>query len=995
MKRIKLFFTVLSALVGSALALAQDLTVTGVVTDSDTGEPVPFTTIQIKGTLTGGSSDAEGNYSILVPANGVLIFSSVGYESQEVEVAGVAVHDISLSPDAEALEGTVVIGYGSGQKVGNIVGSVKTVSSDDIASRPSGNIGDALQGKVSGLQVFNTSGEPQSSVSIRLRGVSSLNLSTEPLYILDGVPVSSSVFTSLNPQDIENISILKDASSTAIYGSRAANGVIYVSTKKGMKGEKPTISLRAQYGISMLTNYNMDMMNSEQLLRFEEMCQPQLANDPTFLAKKAFILGNGIDFDWTDYLYDDAAPIVQADASIRGGSEKTSYYVSLGYYSEQGTSKANSGTNRATIRSNIDTQVTDWLKFGVNLALTYTKYQTIVTGWYTQSPILQAVTGIPYYTPYDLIYNEDGTISYGDVMTVYPFQNQMIDLNEYYENCTNNRNTANIMGQTYFQITPMKGLTIRAAQAIDAFDYTNESVNNPSYYPIGDSAGRNAQAFQRYYQLSSTNTIEYKTDFGGSKHYLAALVGHESILRHEKIFNATGVGLTDDRLTAFGSTTDVTSWNGYDEEATSNSFFANFNYNFDNRYFVDASVRTDGSSLFGENHRYATFFSVGAMWKIRNEKFMSDVNWINDLDLSVSYGTTGNSGLSSWYTSQGLVGTGPRYNGNAGWALSQVPNADLTWETVANLNVGLSGRLWDRLSFDIEFYNRETKNMLMEMPFSATTGHTSGWGNIAGMYNRGVDVELSVDLIHTRNVYWGITANFNYNKNAITKLFQGLDELVIANTGLKYEVGKSSSLVYTPIRAGVDPADGSPVWYDLNGNLTKSFSDELSQFWEGHDSVSPWSGGFSTNFSWKGFGLNADFSWIGNRWIWLNEFYYTRNPQNLLFNTNFETKMLDMWTTPGQVTDVPKYGTPFQFDSAAYSNASFLRLKNISLSYSFPEKLIKKSGVLSGVKIYVTGRNLWTVTGFEGYDPEVGYSNATQGMYPNSRQIVFGAELVF
>ena len=383
------------------------------------------------------------------------------------------------------------------------------------------------------------------------------------------------------------------------------------------------------------------------------------------------------------------------------------------------------------------------------------------------------------------------------------------------------------------------------------------------------------------------------------------------------------------------------------------------------------------------------------MWKIRNEKFMSDVNWINDLDLSVSYGTTGNSGLSSWYTSQGLVGTGPRYNGNAGWALSQVPNADLTWETVANLNVGLSGRLWDRLSFDIEFYNRETKNMLMEMPFSATTGHTSGWGNIAGMYNRGVDVELSVDLIHTRNVYWGITANFNYNKNAITKLFQGLDELVIANTGLKYEVGKSSSLVYTPIRAGVDPADGSPVWYDLNGNLTKSFSDELSQFWEGHDSVSPWSGGFSTNFSWKGFGLNADFSWIGNRWIWLNEFYYTRNPQNLLFNTNFETKMLDMWTTPGQVTDVPKYGTPFQFDSAAYSNASFLRLKNISLSYSFPEKLIKKSGVLSGVKIYVTGRNLWTVTGFEGYDPEVGYSNATQGMYPNSRQIVFGAELVF
>lgn len=994
MKRIKLFFTALSLLLGSAMAWGQDLTVTGVVTDSETGDPVPFTTIQIKGTLTGGSSDAEGNYSILVPTDGILIFSSVGYESQEIEVAGKAVHNIELSPDAEALEGTVVIGYGSGQKIGNIVGSVTTVSSDDIAERPSANIGDALQGKISGLQVFNTSGEPQSSVSIRLRGVSSLNLSTEPLYILDGVPVSSSVFTSLNPQDIENISILKDASSTAIYGSRAANGVIYVSTKKGMKGEKPTISLRAQYGISMLTNYNMDMMNSEQLIQFEEMCQPALKTDPAYQAKKAFILGNGINFDWTDYLYDNAAPIIQADASIRGGSAKTNYYVSLGYYSEEGTSKANSGTDRFTLRSNLDTQVADWLKFGANLALSYTKYQTITTGWYTQSPILQAVTGLPYYTPYELIYNEDGTISQGDVMWVYPFQNQMIDLNEYYKYNTNNRDQANIMAQTYFQITPVKGLTIRAAQAIDAFDYTNESINKPSYTPYS-ARGRNGQAFQRYYQLSSTNTIEYKTDFGSSRHYLAALVGHESILKHEKIFNATGTGLTDDRLTAFGSTTDISSWNGYNQESTFNSFFANFNYNFDNRYFLDASVRTDGSSLFGANHRYATFFSVGAMWKIKNEQFMSDVDWVDNLDFSVSYGTTGNSGLGSWYTSLGLVGTGPKYNGQSGWALSQVPNADLTWETVANLNIGVNARLWDRFSFDVEFYNRQTKNMLMEMPFSATTGHSGGWGNIAEMYNRGVDVELSVDLIHTKNVYWGISANFNYNKNAITKLFQGLDELVIANTGLKYEVGKSSSLVYTQLRAGVDPADGSPVWYDLNGNLTKTYSDELAQFWEGHDSVSPWSGGFSMNFSWKGLGLNADFSWIGDRWIWLNEFYYTRNPQNLLFNTNFETKMLDMWTTPGQVTDVPKYGTPFQFDSAAYSNASFLRMKNISLSYSFPKKLIEKSGVLSGVKIYVTGRNLWTVTGFAGYDPEVGYSNATQGMYPNSRQIVFGAELVF
>ena len=921
----------------------------------------------------------------------MLTVSFLGYETQKVAINNRSNIQVKLLEDAKSIDDVVVIGYGSGQRIGNIVGSVSTVSAGEIADRPSANIGDALQGKVPGLQIFNTSGEPQSSVSIRLRGESSLNLSNAPLYILDGVPVSSSVFTSINPQDIENISILKDASSTAIYGSRAANGVIFVSTKKGKKGDKPSISLRAQYGVSMLTNYNMDMMNSEQLIRFEEMCVPSLKTDAAYQAKKAFILGNGINFDWQDYLFDSSAPLVQADASIRGATESTNYYVSLGYYSEQGTAKANSSVDRFTFRSNLDTQISKWLKFGANVALTYNKYHTITTGWYSQSPILQSVTGLPYYTPYELIYNEDGTVSYGKVQQVYPWDN-MIDLNEYYKYNTNDRESVNLMGQTYFQLTPVKGLTIRAQQAIDAFDYTNESINMPSYTPY-TYRGRNSQAFQRYYQLSSTNTIEYKNNIN-QKHFFTALIGHESIIKRERTFNAVGTGLTDDRLTAFKSTTAIDSWGGNVIECAFNSFFANFNYNYDGKYFLDASVRTDGSSLFGKNHRYATFYSVGAMWKLKQENFLKDVSWVNDLNLNVSYGTTGNSGLDSWYASLGLVGTGPKYNGNAGWALSQVPNADLTWETVATLNVGVSGRLADRVSFGFEFYNKVSTDLLMEMPYSGTTGHSSGWGNIASMRNRGIDLELSVDLIHTKDVFWSISGNVNYNKNEITKLYQGLDELAFPDYSLKYQVGKSSSLVYTQVRAGVDPNDGAPMWYDLNGNLTKTYSDDIMQFC-GMDTNAPWSGGFSTAFSWKGLGLNADFSWIGERWVFINERYYTMNPANQLFKSNFETKMLNMWTTPGQKTDIPKYGTQFYHDTSRFSNASFIRMKNISLSYSFPKSLIQKSGFLSSVKVYVTGRNLWTITDFEGYDPEVGYSNATSGMYPNSRQIVFGAELVF
>ncbi len=986
----KLVLSLIAVLGAIALTSAQQRQVSGTVTGVD-GQPIAGATILVEGTQSGTTTGADGKFTLRIPSKGNLLVSFLGYKTETVAIDSRKVFDVVLSEDATDVEDVVVVGYGSGQKVGNIVGSVTTVKASEIAERPSANIGDALQGKVSGLQIFSGSGEPQSSVKMQLRGPSSLNLDTAPLYILDGVPVSQSVFNSINPQDIETISTLKDASSTAIYGSRAANGVIYISTKKGKKGEKPSISLRAQYGVSMLTNYNMDMMNSEELIRFEEMCIPSLKTDAAYQAQKAFILGNNINFDWTDYLFDDAAPMMQFDASMRGATENTTYFASMSYYSEQGTSKANSSVDRVTFRVNLDTNITKWLKFGTNIGLNFSKYKTITTGWYTQSPILQAVTALPYRTPYEIIHNEDGTISYGDVQWVYPWD-QMIDLNTYYKYNTNDRQNAGLMGQTYFEIRPVKGLTIRAQQAIDAFDYTNESINMPSYYPY-TARGRNSQALQRGYQLSSTNTIEYKNNIN-AKHFFTVLLGHESITNTEKTFNARGTGLTDDRLVAFGTTTTIDSWDGNKIERVSNSFFANMNYNFDGRYFVDASVRTDGSSLFGRNHRYATFFSVGTMWKAKAEKFMQNVKWVNDLNVTLSYGTTGNSGLSNWYEHLGLVGAGPKYNGLAGWGLAQVPNSDLTWETVSTLNVGLNGRLFDRVGFNFQFYNKKSTDLLMELPFSATTGHASGMGNIGEMVNRGIDLEVNVDLIHTKNVYWSVSANVNYNKNKITKLYQGLDELAFPDYSLKYQVGKSSTLVYTQLFAGVDPADGTPMWYDLNGNKTKTYSDDLMQF-NGWDTTAPWSGGFSTQFSWKGLGFSADFSWVGERWIFLNERYYTMNPTNLLFQSNFERKMFDMWTEPGQVTDVPKYGTPFQHDTRRFSNASFLRMKAISLSYTFPKSLVAKSGFLSGAKIYVTGRNLWTITDFEGYDPEVGVANATSGMYPNSRQIVFGAELTF
>ena len=990
MRKFKLLITSVMFLLG-ALASAQNIHVNGVVKDA-AGNPVPGAGVLVQGTTSGVVTGLDGEYSISVSPKATLVFKAVGYKDFVAPVEGKRIINALLAEDNTLLESSVVVGYGSARKIGNIVGSVKTIASNDIVEKPTANVADLLQGKVAGLQVFNTSGEPQSSVSLRLRGESSINLSVAPLYILDGIPVGASVFNSINPNDIENISVLKDASSTAIYGSRAANGVIFITTKKGLLGEKPTVSARAQYGVSMLTTYKLDMMNAKELLEYEELVNPANKVDPAFQANKAFIVGNGIDFDWTDYLYNNSAPLYQADLSIRGATDRTNYYLSFGLYSEEGTSKFNSSTSRFNMRSNVNTRVTNWLEVGSNLGLSFSKYRTIVTGWYSQSPILAAITELPYQVPYELINNPDGTVSYGDVQLIYPWDNQ-IDLHEYYKNNTNDRQNINVTGQAYVQLAPVKGLKIRSANAVDAFDYTNEAINNPSYTPYS-YRGRNSQALQRYYQFSTTNTAEYTTNFGS--HNVTALLGQEAILKHYKYFNATGTGLTDDRLTAFSTTTAISSWAGYNEESTFNSYFFNVNYNFDERYFVDASIRRDGSSLFGANNRYATFYAIGAMWKAKHEAFLANVGWVNDLNVNLTYGTTGNSGMDSWYASLGLVGAGSKYNNVSGWGLSQVPNADLTWETVATTNARVSGRVFDRISFDFQLYNKYSSNLLMELPFSATTGHSSGWGNIAELSNKGIDVNLDVDIIHTKDFYWSVSANVNYNRNRIEKLYQGLDELTFTDEGLKYQVGHDLMEVYVVKRAGVDPADGNPMWYiPGTDQTTKEWSDDLYQLWDGKSANAAWSGGFSTNISWKNWGLNADFSWIGDRYIWLNERYYTRNTYNLLGQSNFETVMKNIWTTPGQVTDIPKYGTPFRFDTSAYSNAAFCRLKNISLSYNVPKKLLDKTKVVSGARVYVTGRNLLTFTKFDGYDPEVGYSNGTVGLYPNSRQIVGGIEIQF
>jgi TonB-linked SusC/RagA family outer membrane protein len=430
----------------------------------------------------------------------------------------------------------------------------------------------------------------------------------------------------------------------------------------------------------------------------------------------------------------------------------------------------------------------------------------------------------------------------------------------------------------------------------------------------------------------------------------------------------------------------------YDYSATMySSIFSRLSYDYKAKYFLDLTWRRDGSSLFGKNKRYANFWSAGAMWNIKKESFMNDFDWVNNLQLKVSYGTTGNSSISN-YLSYGTIGTSSVYNGNSTWALSGVQNDDLTWETLKTFNIAINTHLFNSLDLDLEFYNKTTSDMLLEVPYSYSTGFASGWGNVGKMRNRGIDLTIGYDILNNDNFYFNVTGNFNYNKNEILDLYEGRDSYTVANTGMRYEVGHDVGEYYSVRYAGVDPATGKQLWLDKNGNITGNYSDDDSVM-TGKSMYAPWSAGLQLNFSWKNLSLNAMFSGVFGKWLLNNQRYFIEN-SNFSSNTNQVVGMLNMWTTPGQKTEIPKAGETLQFDTHLIENASFVRLKDLQLSYSLSKKILKKTNILSGVRFYAKGRNLLTFTKYKGFDPEVD-DNIALSNYPNTKQYIFGVEFTF
>lgn len=981
----KLLLMLATVLFFTGHLLAQTRTVTGKVTD-DSGEAIPGATIQIKGTTTGTVTDGTGHFSISVsPDAKFLVISLIGMTSKEVAIGSGSTYAVTLSPSSSAIDEVVIVGYGSGRRAGTVVGSVTQVSGAKVQDRPTANAFDALQGKVAGLQIFTSSGEPSQTSSLRIRGVGSLGASSTPLIILDGSPIDANTILTLNPEDFETVAVLKDASATSIYGARAANGVIQITTKKGKIGQDAVVSLKTQYGVSnlMSTDYFENFMNSKELTDFWVATGQRTRGSADTLLKN---FPN--DTKWYNEYYKSDVPTYQGDISVSGGGGKTSYYVSGGYFHQDGLAYR-SAYDRYTMRSNVHTTANNWLKVGANLSGGYDKRQLNPYGTNSTNRGL-ALLAPPFYSPRDA-----NGVEYPDLIPGWGRYNPKYLAEKIRAN--NNNVQLNLSG--YVEVTPIQNLLIKSQAGLEFSEYRTSGTQMPSYI-VSPNNGNASEFFSRAATRTITNTAEYKFSIN-DVHRVTAMVGQEYIDYVYSDFSGSSTGQTDDRLIMISNGPAGRSVGSSQTEYAYLSYFGRLEYGYNDKYFVDVSLRQDESSRFGRNNRTAQFWSVGAMWKASREDFLRDVSWLKDLTVRASYGTSGNSAIGN-YLSLALVGTNT-YDNSTGWGINAPGNPNLSWESQKMTTFGVAFRLFDKVDVEAEFYNKKTGNMLVSVPYPFTSGFANITDNVGSLKNTGVELTVGADIYRSKTAYITPRLNFFYNKNEVTELFQGNKYWIIPNTGVSWAIGQPVSFVY-PIFAQVNKDTGLPEWYlpdpaNITNtrkdpkNVTSTFTPDLQQS-TGIKREAPFNGGFGLGAGYKGLYLDVDFSFSKGKYLINNDRYFFENP-NQFAGFNQSKVILDYWKQAGDVARFPRYGVQFtQFDSRLIEDASFLRMKNITLGYNFQSQLLRRTKFFKAATLYVTGRNLLTFTKYTGPDPEVD-SNLTLGVNPNTKQTAIGLNLQF
>jgi TonB-linked SusC/RagA family outer membrane protein len=977
-------------------ANGQDVRITGKVT-SDDGTALPGASVQLKGTTTGTQTDADGIYAINVQGpTSVLTFSFVGMVSQDITVGSQSVIDIQLASDTRSLSEVVVTGFGS-QIKRDLTGNIAQVKGSEIQNMPVTTVDAALQGRAAGVYVNSGTGKLGQAINVRVRGSSSISASSQPLYVIDGMPITTSDVSNssggatnpladFNSNDIESIEILKDASAGAIYGSRAANGVVLITTKRGKAG-KTNVSVNYQIGSSEATR-RVDFLNAEQYVKFYTMAANNRdridgvePTDPDSYTQ--YMIGEGGFLDTyslgtygtpnqKEYLWQDEAfqkaPMQQIDLQINGGTEKTKFFVSGQYLDQTGTIIGNE-LDRLSGRLNLDHQAYKWLQVGLSMGLARTVNKRLpgdnafsnplqMAALTPLTPFTDPATGLPTGTPP------------GEVGVPLYF-NPMISIKYANFTATSSRN----LTSAYAQINLVPGLRFRSELGIDILNqneesyYQTQNIRNVSTAING--LGENFATFITNY--NTNNFFSYEKVI--KDHSFDGTLGmtYQQSQSRENFVEGTQFPSNSYRKIASAATKS----GGSSTETNFRflSYFLRMNYKFSERYLLSASARIDGSSRFGVNSRYGFFPAVSAGWVLTEEAFLKNNTTLSFLKLRASYGATGNSEIGD-FPQLGLFSGDAGYAGSAGQRPSQLANPDLKWETTRQADIGLDFGLFNnRINGEIDYYEKKTKGLLLEVNVPATTGFSIKVANVGKLENKGFEFVLNTQNL-IGQLKWNTSLNFATNKNKVTDIQGQVIEGGIRNMSRVME-GQPVGVFYTVEYAGVDPANGNALFYkntetDGRGTVTNNGYNSAQRIAAGSPNPKI-VGGITNTFSYKGFDLNIFFNGVaGNKINFYGVGQYSS--ANGIYEDNQTADQMNAWTPENPNTNVPEArfyrGNGNQASTRYILDGSYLRLRTLTLGYNLPSALISKIK-MDRVRVYVSGLNLATFTNYKGWDPEV------------------------
>ncbi len=1008
---------------GISIMNAQTRTIRGTVTGSDDGLPVAGATVVIKGTSTGTITQMDGEYMLNVPQDAAtLVFTFLGMKTQEVSIEGRSTINVSLASDAIAMDEVVVVGYGV-RKKSAFTGAASTLGQDKIADRTATNPLHALKGNVAGLQMTNSSGQPGAPSTIFIRGRNSLNSGTQPLYVIDGVPMEAGswgirydeeqTFTplsSINPEDIESITVLKDATATSIYGARAANGVIVITTKQAITGERTKVTLEVKTGWEEMPTFTDDyrVVNAAEYNELQvegwanyfgtsiEEASNDYYNGSIYgfsLPEQGITKANMADVNWMDEVTR-KGKVQEYNLSIQSAGESPKspkYYLSLGYLDNEAMIKGKD-FKRYSFRLNLSQDPVDWLSFGVNTSLSHTETNMGAGGGYFSDPITQAMMQSPL-TP---IKDADGEWNFNTVNGYNPVAQR----SEFGDKSKNQSYRALISPYLSIKILPEIRYTGRVG--VD-FMYMNEFGYWSFLQPQGNEMrGMGENSTNNQSLTTITNTLSYIKSLN-DKHNVNFLLGQEnsSTNLNSTYLASSNYPVPDKNVVSLAATPSSASTDKYELRLA--SFFLNGEYDYGNKYYLSGSYRYDGSSRFGSNNRWASFWSVGAKYRITQEEFMNSTSaWLSNLTIRSSYGTSGNQDVgrtsnaiySGWYSSSPLWGYGYNYNSDGGSSAEQVGNSDLKWEETVKLNVGLDVNFISIFDLTFDYYHHRTQDMVFNMPLSMTSAYSSVPKNIGELKNTGFELSITADIFRQKDLQWSATFVGATNKNEVVKLST---EFPIESTYTIIEPGYDIYQFKMKEFAGVDPATGEVNYYlnEDGDELTTNYNAAAKRY---VGKASPdFQGSFSTSLKFKGFDFAVQMNYELGGKIYGSNLRYDEQRGGGINQAITKYVYKNRWQNPGDITNVPMFvmDEPNNHSSQYLMKGDYLKIQNVVLGYTIPKRVISQ---LDNIRIYASASNLYTFTSsdYRGFDPGgIGADGIQWWNYPTPRTYILGLSVNF